>query len=127
MIVDKEAEQTTNPDSAIVIMGEEARSTVNPDSAITIVGDEEQTPKLRRTSRHTAKRSFKDFVRSDGLWMGRTLSELDVLKLTDDLLESSERVIKKAKIIRKQLIDSQKFIRDCGGKEEKVTSRLEKL
>jgi hypothetical protein len=60
--------------------------------------------------------------------MSRTLSDLDeVFELTNYVLESSEEVVKRAKVIKDQLIDSQNFIRDCGGKEKKVTRRLEKL
>ncbi|KAH9203168.1 hypothetical protein DL95DRAFT_399624 [Leptodontidium sp. 2 PMI_412] len=60
--------------------------------------------------------------------MGRTLSDLDdVMKLTDYVLASSEEVVKRAKLIKDRLIESQEFIRDCGGKEKKVTRRLEKL
>ncbi|CZR65330.1 uncharacterized protein PAC_15230 [Phialocephala subalpina] len=116
-------------DSAIMIMDEEADQTITSDSATVIMDEEEQqTTKPQRTShRSAAKRSFKDFVRSDNLWMSRTLIDLDdVMKLTDYVLASSEEVIKRAKLIKDQLIESQEFIKDCGGKEKKVTRRLEK-
>jgi hypothetical protein len=113
MIMDEEAEQTTKPDSAIVIIDE----------------DTEQTTKPRRYSpRNAAKRSFKDFVRNDSLWMGKVSEDLDeIMQLTDYVLAMSEKVVKSAKVIKSQLIESQKYIRECGGEEMKVTDRLERL
>ncbi|KAF8862739.1 hypothetical protein BDZ45DRAFT_686568 [Acephala macrosclerotiorum] len=130
VIMDEEVEQTIKSDPAIVIMDEEADQTTTSDSATVIMDEEEQqTTKPQRTRhRNVAKRSFKDFVRSDNLWMSKTLGDLDdVMELTDYVLASSEEVVKRAKLIKDRLIESQKFIRDCGGKEEKVTRRLEKL
>jgi hypothetical protein len=49
------------------------------------------------------------------------------MQLTKYVLIISEKVVKKAKIIKEQLIKSQKYIRDCEGKKIKVTDRLEKL
>jgi hypothetical protein len=56
------------------------------------------------------------------------LEDIDeVMQLTNYVLTASEKVVKRAKIIRNQLIESQKYIRDYGGEEMKVTDRLEKL
>jgi hypothetical protein len=120
MIMDEEAKQTTKPDSAIVIT-DNTEQTTKPDSATEI--------KPRRNSpRNAAKRSFKDFVVNDSLWMGKILEDInEVMELTDYVLATSEKVVKRAKIIKNQLIESQKYIRDYGGEEMKVTTRLEKL
>jgi hypothetical protein len=109
---------------------EETGRTINPDPAIVITDEEEkQTPKPQRTShRNSVKRLFKDYIKSEDLWMSKTLSNLgELLELTNDVIKSSEEVVKQAKTIQDQVINSQNFIKACGGKEEKVTRRLEKL
>jgi hypothetical protein len=44
------------------------------------------------------------------------------MQLTDYVLTASEKVVKRAKIIKTQLIESQKYIKDCGGGEMRVTT-----
>jgi hypothetical protein len=50
-----------------------------------------------------------------------------IMKLTDYVLAISEKVVKRAKIIKNQLIKSQKYIRVYKDKKIKVTDRLETL
>jgi len=70
--------------------------------------DTEQTAKPRRyNSRNAAKRSFKDFIRNDNLRIGEISEDLsEIMHLTNYVLATSEKVIKRAKIIRNQLIES---------------------
>jgi len=44
------------------------------------------------------------------------------MQLTNYILIASKKVIKRAKIIKTQLIKSQKYIRDYRGEEMKVTT-----
>jgi hypothetical protein len=109
--------QMTKPDSATAVVDEKVRLT---------------TKSQRVSPRKATKRSFQNFVKSDNLWMGEILGSLEeALKLNDELtdylLKSSERLVKKAKCIRQQLHDSKEFIKGCRAKEMKVTRRLEKL
>jgi hypothetical protein len=48
----------------------------------------------------------------------------EIMQLTNYVLATSEKVIKRAKIIRNQLIKSQKYIKDYRGEERKVIDRL---
>lgn len=113
-----------------MIMDEDTEQTIKTDSVIKIIDDDtEQTTKPRRNSpRNAAKRSFKDFIVNNSLWIGQISEDLDeIMELADYVLVISEKVVKRAKIIKNQLIKSQKYIRDCGGEEMKVTDRLEKF
>jgi hypothetical protein len=69
----------------------------------------EQMAKPRRYNpRNAAKRSFKDFVRNNNLRMGEISEDLDeIMPLTDYVLVKSEKVVKRAKIIKNQRIESQ--------------------
>jgi hypothetical protein len=62
----------------------------------------EQTTKPRRYNpRNAAKRSFKDFVRNDNLRIGEISEDLnEIMPLTDYVLVKSEKVVKRAKIIK---------------------------
>jgi hypothetical protein len=97
-----------------MIMGEEAEQTAKTDP----------TKPRESSPPNAAKRSFKDFVANDGLRMGKILEDIDeVWQLTYDVLTASENLIKRARIIEDKLIESQKYIREFGGVEIKVTDR----
>ncbi|KAH8653980.1 hypothetical protein BGZ60DRAFT_568492 [Tricladium varicosporioides] len=101
---------------------------INPAVVIIDENTEQMVKPRRQSPRNAAKRSFKDFVRDDSLWMGQISDDLDdIMQLVDHVLAMSEKVVKRAKIIKDQLTESQKYIRDCGGEGKKVTDRLEKL
>jgi hypothetical protein len=103
VIVDEDTEQTIKTDSTIVIIDKDTEQTAKTDSVIEIIDDDtEQTTKPRRYSpRNAAKRSFKDFVVNDSLWIGQISEDLDeIIELTNYILIMSKKVVKRAKIIK---------------------------
>jgi hypothetical protein len=91
--------------------------------------DTEHTSKPRRhNSGNAAKRSFKDFIRNDNLRMGKISEDHgEIMQLTDYVLTTSEKVIKRGKIIRNQLIKSQKYIRDLWRRGEESHRPFRKI
>ncbi|KAF4610348.1 hypothetical protein G7Y89_g15772 [Cudoniella acicularis] len=125
-IMNGEPKETGSPE---IEMDKEPKGTGSPESPKISDEDAEKGTKPRRNlPRNAAKRSFENFVKSESLWMGKISDDLnETMELADLVLKMSEKVIKRAKTIKSRLAESQKYIRDCGFEEEKVTRSLEKL
>ncbi|KAH8799657.1 hypothetical protein F5884DRAFT_113004 [Xylogone sp. PMI_703] len=94
------------------------------DSPIVISDDETERRQNKKSPRSghckVPKRSFDQYVETENLWMNSTLKDID------DFLRTTRKSIKRLQDMEKQLIASQKFIGDCGVKEQEITKRLEK-
>lgn len=78
------------------------------------------TKPVRGRRRKASKRSFKQYIESDNLWMSSTLGDLAII------LQSTRQHMKSLKTMEEQLVAAQNFIKDCGAKEKKITERLER-